>query len=206
MAIITPAQVRDLYPALVGSGEDTRLSTVIGHADALCAAYCGYPRPDSGPYTLAAATYTLYLARDDSADARILRVPVRPIVSVTGVNVDDTWAYGTGTAYSTSTDVTYDARDGLLLASPTGVLGGWSDGPRGNKIVLVAGYSTAPDGLVAILALAVRELLDRGRTGDQTAGTSSRQSYTRPQATHILSDAVRASLDHGYAIVASRGR
>lgn len=205
MALITATRLRDYYPALVGSADDPRLDAVIAQVDALMAAYCGYPRTDTGVHTLEDATYTLHLAHDGVSDPRILKLPVRPIASLTSVNVDSSWTYGSATAYSTTTDVTYDAQAGELLCKPLGTLGTWSTSSRANKVVVVAGYATTPAGLEVIAAAAVRDLLDRQRQGDKLSGSSAGQSWTRQQhAQHLLSDAVRASLDAGYTLWGSR--
>lgn len=204
MSLLTPAQVRELYPTLVGTSEDLRLGALIDEFDALAAAYCGYPRPDSGPYTLASATYTLYLDHD-GGDPRILRLPVRPVVSITSVNVDATWEHGADTAYSTSTDVTFDAREGVLLCKHGGTLNAWGVGVRANKVVLVAGYATAPAGLVSIAAAGVRDLLDRQKAGDKLSASAGGQFFSRAGgANHLLSDSVRAALDAGYTLWGTR--
>lgn len=202
MALVTAAQVREHYPSLTGTGEDTLLNTLITRADGLMAAYCGYPACDSGHHTLEDETYTLYLEAAVE-DPRVLRLPVRPLQSVTSANVDATWDHAAATAVSAA-DYLAVAIDGALYAKPTGSLQAWSTELRSNKVVVVAGFATTPPALVAIAAMAVRDLLDAGKVGQQTSGSSSRQSYSRPEAGSLLSLAVRGSLDAGYAMWSRR--
>lgn len=201
MSLATALQVREHYPSLVGTGEDALLDLLIARADGLMAAYCGYPACDSGYHTLEDVTYTLYLEATDE-DARILRLPVRPVQSVTSVNVDPTWTHGSDTAYTPASDVL--AVDGALYLKPTGALAAWSPAPRANKVVVVAGYATTPPALVAITAFAVRSLLDRGVSADLLSASAGRGSYSQGAAAHLLPDAVRAALDTGFSLWRTR--
>jgi hypothetical protein len=199
LPIITPAQVRDHYQALQGGGDDVLLSAMIARADGLVAAYCGFPENDAGIHTLEDSTYTLYLEAAPE-EPRALRLPLRPVVSVTSANVDPTWGHASSTAL-VSGDYAVSVRDGTLYATPTGSLQAWSTAYRANKVVVVAGFTTCPPALVAILATAVRDLLAQGRAGDKTGGTSSSgQSFTRSHPAHLLSDSVRAALDGAYVV------
>ena len=192
--LLTAAQVREHYPSLSGTGEDARVEAIIPRVEGLVAAYLGLPAADSGVHTLDDTTYTRHLEAD-ATDARRLRLGVRPVVSITSLHVDPLWVYGSDTAYTSGTDFVLDAAEGALYALPSGTLGEFSAELRANRAVVVAGFASGPPALLAVLALAVRDVLDRGKTGDQLSASTSRQNFSRGQATHLLSEAVRTSLD-----------
>lgn len=192
--LLTASQFREHYPPLTGSADDTRVEAIIPRVEGLVAAYLGLPPADSGVHTLEDVTYTRHLEADPT-DARRLRLGVRPVVSVTSVHVDPLWVYGSDTAYTSGTDFVLDAADGALYALPSGGLGEFSPVLRANKVVVVAGFTSGPPALLAVLALAVRDVIDRGKTGDKLSGSSAGQSFSRASAAHILSEAVRTSLD-----------
>lgn len=199
MALITPAQYREHTPALQGTGEDTRLTSVIERVDALMACYCGYPLPDSGGHTLEDVTYTL-ICDVDTHDPRLLRIPVRPVVSVTSIRVDPTWVYGADTVI-VSTDYTLESRSGLVWVHGDAVtLGAWPTERRSVRAIVVAGYATTPPGLVALAAIATRSLLERSDGGDLLSASSARGSWSQAEATSLLPRSVRAGLDAGYRI------
>ncbi len=201
MALVTPDQVREHYPSLVGTGENVLLTTLCSRIDGLLAAWCGYPPNDAGTRTLEDATYTEHLGRP-ALDDRVLRLSIAPIVSVTTVHVDAGLEYGTDALVDPSDYQVIESAGELVLTSASTTA--WSHVARANRVVYVAGFATPPPDLVAIAALAVRDLVDRGKTGDQLSGSSSRQSYSRAAASHLLSEAVRTALDAGYTLWGSR--
>lgn len=202
MAIITPAQVREHFPSLVGTGEDTLLTTLIGRANALMAAYCSFPFPDAGGRTLEAATYTCYLGRP-ALDPRVLDLPIAPVISVTSVHID--------AGLDFDADSLIDAAD-YVLVGPVGQIylpaassSAWSVEPRANKVVVSAGWATAPADLVALAATAVRHLIDGAHVGAEVLSVSAGgQSQTRQAAASLLPPVVRAGLDAGYTLWRNR--
>ncbi len=201
MALLTPAQVREHYPSLAGTSDDTLVATLCSRVDGLLAAWCGYPRTDAGTRTLEDATYTEHLGRP-ALDDRVLRLTIAPIVSVTSVHIDAGLEYGAETLVDSSAYQVLESSGELVL--PSASTTAWSRVDRANRVVYVAGFVTTPPELVAIAALAVRDLMDRGKTGDQLSGSSSQQSFSRAAATHVLSQAVRAALDSNYTLWGSR--
>lgn len=202
MALITAAQVREHYPTLTGTGEDSLLATLIERADALMAAYCGYPLPDSGGHTLEDTTYTVRASV--GIDRRVAWLPVRPVVSITSIYDDPAWSWGSDTLVP-STDYTLDGRTGEVWIHGEAVAWSqWSEARGAVKVVCVAGYATTPPGLVALAAYAVRAMLDRGHAGDVLSAAGGRSSYSQEASAHLLPRAVRAGLDAGYRIWGTR--
>jgi hypothetical protein len=194
MALLTAAQVREHYPQLVGTGQDPLLDTLIARADSLMAAYCGYPLTDSGIYTLEDSTYTEYLSADPSTPG-IVRLTVTPVQSITSTYADETWGWD-ATTLVPSTDRAYESRSGIVwLLGTSTTRTSWTEGYRSVKVVYVGGWATPPAGLIAIGAMAVRDLVDRGFGGELLSASTSRQTVSRGQAGHVLSEAVRGALD-----------
>ncbi len=193
MALITAAQVREHYPQIVGTGEDTLLDTMITRADGLIAAYCGYPAYDGGTVrTLEDQTYTLYLDGPRFTEPQCLDLGIRPVVSVTSAHVDSAWDYGSDAQVATA-DMVLDARAGLLWLR-SDASSSWEDSPRANKVVIVAGFASTPPDLVAAAAMLVRHLL--ALRHQQGVGTFSAggQSATRSDADELVPAAVREAL------------
>lgn len=192
MAIITVADFQVHYPNLVGTANNVEINTVIGQADALLALLCGLPAPDAGARTLAAATYTVYPAAPDPCEPRRIRLPLRPVVSVTSVHVDIQELYGAATLLSAS-EYVLDGQRGELWLTPQATHAWYTTG-RANKVVVSAGFSATPPDLKAIAISATRHLWDRRRTQGIANQASSGTAQTYADATGILPQAVRDAL------------
>jgi hypothetical protein len=192
LAIITPAQFREHYPQLTGTGEDTILATLVTRADALCAQYCGFPRPDAGVHTFEDVTYTLYPPGPDRDEPRRISLRIYPIVSVTSAYVDETEGYAAGTAVA-SGDMVLDKNKGQIWLTPS-ASSAWAYGGRSNKITIVAGFTAAPDDLVAIIAAQVRHLLDQRRVQGVTQASAASQYVARPDANLMIPKTVQDML------------
>ncbi len=195
--------MREHYPGLTGTGEDTLLASFVARADGLMAGYCGFPRPAaSQARTLEAATYVSYLDGPRLDEPRILDLPVYPVVSVTSVYLDASWDYGAAALLDPSEYELVAATGELYL--PGSSAHGWIAAARAQKVTYVAGYSTAPPDLVAITALAVRHLLDQRHAPQVLSSTVGGVSQSREAAGSLLPPTVRAALDGGYALWGSR--
>lgn len=193
MALITAAQVREHYPAIVGTGEDTLLDTLISRADALLAGYCGFPAYDGGNVkTLEDQTYTLYIDAPRFDDPRCLDLRIRPVVSVTSACVDSSWDYASSDDVVAG-DMVLDSRRGTLWLR-SDASSSWADAPRANKIVVVAGFPTTPPDIVAAAAMLVRHLLDLRGTAGRTSITAQGSSQTRIDANDLIPASVQAAM------------
>lgn len=165
MALMTAAEVRAVYlRTLTGTAEDANLDTLIARFDALGAGYCGFPAMDLSP-TFEARTYTHYL---DGPGGQILRLRVRPVISVTSIHDDPTHEYSS-TYLVAATDYTLYGDLGLVELKPTSVWGEWS-GPededglpeeRNVKVVYSAGFATIPAGIKHACGLQIKHWWDR---------------------------------------------
>lgn len=170
MALITAAEARDYIPGLTSTGEDTTLDKYILRADALMAAWCGYPAisATTAP-TFEDVSYTHYF---DGADGPALSLRVSPVQSITTAKTDSlgTWGYDTTIA---SGDRTLDALEGVLYINPD-ASEGWLTGLRAIEVVYVAGYSTIPEWLKSACGIYVANMWrlrkERGKTSVSAGG------------------------------------
>lgn len=182
---MTPAQVRQHYPAL--TGDDGLISTMVEQVDGLMAGVCGFPVADSGIRTMQSTTYTRYPI--PLMDPQVVRLGV-PIVSVTSAHVSVDWTYGSGDAV-TLTDIVIDGAS--LILKPTASKA-WSMSYRVNRAVVVGGYGTTPPALIAITAAAVRHMLHGRHTGPLLSASAGGQSMSVAAPADILPPDVIAAL------------
>lgn len=191
---VTVAQVKEHWPQLTGNLEDSIITTMIGRADALMALHCNFPRPDGAvAHTLGQATYTLYPDPPTDEEPRRLRTGIRPIISVTSVHSDPLWAYGADTEIPSGDRVT-DLETGDIWLKPNASTSFHRGVVRDIKVVLSAGFATAPDELVALVAMTVRHLLDLRHGPTVQSITAGGQSVTREAALEVLPRTVQAAL------------
>lgn len=162
MALLTATQAR-VYLAYLDSSEDTLIDTMIARATSVLAAWCGWPRNDSGGQTMEASTYTFYLDAPTDEGAQEIAVPVWPLVTVTSVYDDPERAYGASTLVS-SGDYDTDLQAGRIILKPSSTLGKFSTARRALKVTVSAGYSTAPADLAQALGMMVKHLLELRHT------------------------------------------
>jgi hypothetical protein len=188
--VISAAQFREIYPALTGTAEDPVIEALIDRADALIADYIRFPRVDGVVGTLAATTYTFHLGEDwvNVDDDRCLELPVRPLVSLTTAHRSIEWTWDATTLVD-SGDLVVDLELGEVWLTPSSGLA-WLSESRANRVVCVAGWSTLPEPLVQLVAMAVRHLLDRRRNQGRAGPTDSPLVDTDV----LLPDAVKEGL------------
>lgn len=194
VAIITTAQVLEHFPGIVGSGEDTLLAKLVDRLDALAAAFCGLPLPDSATArTLAAATYTKEYDGPDPVVPTAIRLydDFGPnVASITNVWIDADQVYSTA---ASSSGYRLIKPRGLLVMLPTS-LDSWVEAPFGNRVTLVAGYATTPPDLIAACAMGVRHLIQLRRSGNFDQLTQAGQSFTLRDAGVLLPGSVKEAL------------
>lgn len=202
MALITPAQFKEHYPQLSGTGADALLTTLIARANDLLAAYCGYRLPDGAlAHTLEVARYTLRIDGPVPGMPRVLCLDLRPINDLVSVHVDSTWAFGGGTEVTSQVEDDEDLRrTGMLWLLPSSSTE-WESSHRSNKVVVDAGYATTPPGLVALAAQATRHLWDLRQTqGEESFGYGG-DAATRVDADKHLPQLVKDGLRAGRYIL-----
>lgn len=199
MAIITPAQVRDHYPGLTGTGEDTRLGVLIDQANGLCAAWAGWPEADAGGHTFESATYTVYADGPDPRQPRRLPLPLRQVASVTTVHSGTQWLYDASELVASDQYVVERGRALLLKSNSTPAA--WRSGLRAQRVVAVAGFATAPPALVLAIAEQVRHLLDRPRGGDRASVSRRGGSTSAPEPAELVPQAVQDALGAAGVVV-----
>lgn len=146
MTLPTAAVVRGWIPSLGGTGEDTTLDLFIARADAVLASWCGFPAASqSVDPTMEATTYTHYLDGPTSTDPRLIRLPVRPVASVTSVHQDDTGDASYATEIVSGDRVLDDLAGTIWLTPDATSIGGWMTRRRAIKVVYSAGINTGAD-------------------------------------------------------------
>ena len=193
----TEAKARSVSELSANAATDTILDDLIARADEMIAEACGMPRPSAiGLRTMASATYTLYSGEGwldvDPVNARILRVGVRPVTTITSVHEAVDEAFDSG-ALVASAD--YGSRGELaeeIYLSQTSTHGQWSRQDRRIKAVVVAGWATAPGTLKQAAAELVMHLYElrtrRGKTSIQQGNLNT--AYR----TEIIPDHILATL------------
>jgi hypothetical protein len=170
MALLSAAEARAWLPSLTGPAEDTTIDTFISRMDGIIAEYLGFPPASTGAAPTAdSATYTLYSDAGGypvrvAEGGTVLRLPARPVTSVTSIHIDPLWEHGASTLVA-STDYVIDGDAGEVRLKPTRTLGAFSTGPRVVKVVCVAGYSTTPGWLEEAAGLTFRHAWGRRHTG-----------------------------------------
>lgn len=129
------------------TGSDTELQNLLDRVEAVVAEYLGFPKPasSSSTSTLEDTNYTLYFDGPTSADPTVLQLNVKPINSVTSVHSDLLREYGSDTLLTLS-NIDIDTVNGRLIIRPSKP-DTFYKGFRANKVVLNAGYQTAPAAL-----------------------------------------------------------
>lgn len=146
MTLPTAAVVRGWIPSLTGTAEDTTLDLFIARADGVLASWCGFPAVSQGvDPTLEATTYTHYLHGPTSGDPRLIRLPVRPVASVTSVHLDTSGDASYATEV-TSGDRELDGMEGTIWLTPDATTTAeWGKRRRYIKVVYSAGINTGAD-------------------------------------------------------------
>lgn len=195
--MITAANFRTRYPQLTGTTEDSTILELAADADDLIAAFCGMPEPIAGAgHTMQLATYTVYVDRPSAMEPSALCLCVRPIISITSINVDATRVYGAGTLLVAGTDYTFDAVQGIILQT-YGSLFSWPTTFRATKVVLVAGYAVTPPGLRSIACATVRHLWNLRAVQGESAFGIAGDSATLTDTDVLLPQAVKDALQSG---------
>lgn len=164
------------------TAEDSAITTMIAQADAVLAEWCGFP-PASASVdpTLESTTYTHYLDGPSPRDARLIRLPVRPVASITSIHDDQDrdWTYDADDLVD-SGDYTLDGVDGTVWLHDDAAHGtAWGAGRRVLKVIYVAGYDTGADARItrAIVALVAHWWAQRSMAG-QTSVTLTDTTIT----------------------------
>lgn len=148
MAVITEEEAREFINALSGT-DPVVIKTILRVADAAVATHLGYPRAGVGLQpSIEAATHTLYL--DGPADPstavgrRTLRLPVRPIITITSIFDDPSAEYDPEDEVA-ATDFNLFLDDGEIILKEDSTQGAWSPGRRAQRVIGSLGFSTVPD-------------------------------------------------------------
>jgi len=194
VALITATEARVLLPSLTSGSADSDLDTYITRAGQALAKWCAFPT-DGGASTLEQATYTMYLSCPDVLNPLILQLPVRPIISVSSVNVDVNREYNASTALTEGVDFVVDKEQGrLVLTGSTSNY--WTSSFEAIRVVADAGLATVPEIVKQACALTVKanwdkrqmQNLDQIQTGSDNTVFTKFEYHVPPDARDLVSD------------------
>ena len=153
--LITAEEARLQIPGLTGTGEDSKLETLITALGRAFARHCGYPGTNP---SMESTSYTRFL---DGPGGRDLVLDVWPVVSVTSLYDDPTLDFTDSQYLVSSGDyAVIDANQGLVRLKSTATHGAWNTAKGCIKATYTAGYATVPDDLKHAARLAVRAWWD----------------------------------------------
>lgn len=201
MALITAAQFKEHYPQMAGTASDTRIDTIIARADALMAAYCGYPpySGGGGARSMTSQSYVTYHDGPSATEPDVLCLCVRPVTAIGSIYVDTTRVYGASSAFVSGVDFERDDLLGILVLLPAAART-WSAGFRSIKASFTGGFVTTPPDLVALAAMTTRHLWDLREVQGETAYGIGGDTATRTDFDAAIPASVRAMLDKAYLV------
>ena len=174
MALVSAAKLREYLPEIAGNTAiDGELNSLLSRVEKGIANFLGFPKNESllSP-TLESATYTFYVDAPTDSDFYTLQLPICPVISVTSVHSDVNREYTSDTLIDSSTyDI--DKKYGSIILKPYNISRYFSTGKRANKVICVAGYTSAPADLEhAICVLA--SMMQRNKSNQGKESISSR--------------------------------
>jgi hypothetical protein len=174
MALVSASTLREYLPEIASNTAiDGELNSLIARVEKGIANFLGYPKNESllSP-TLESATYTFYVDAPSNGDFYTLQLPIAPVTSITSVHSDVNREYASDTLIP-GTTYELDQKYGKIILKPYNITRYFSTGTRSNKVVCVAGYTTAPADLEhAICVLA--SMLQRNKSNQGKDSITSR--------------------------------
>lgn len=149
MSLVSLATFKEYIPEVQGSGSDTELQNLLDRVEAAIASYIGFLKPlyDADAGTTAAPslsdrTYTFYIDEGMPDYPYVLALPVRPLISVASWHSDINREYNSDSLVA-ATEYDIDSTHGriILKDSATTTI---ERGFRANKVICVAGFTSAP--------------------------------------------------------------
>lgn len=148
MSLVSLSTFKEYLPEVAGTDSDTELQNILNRVESAIASYIGFPRfltSDNVEPVLEDKTYRLYVDHTMPDLPFVLPLPIRPIVSVTSWHSDIERLYGSDTLIDGS-EYEIDKENGRLIINSTSGEA-IEQGFRANKVIVVAGFQTAPDDL-----------------------------------------------------------
>jgi hypothetical protein len=205
--LVTVAEAKAHIPALTSSSttEDAFISTLIGRADRVFAARCGYPGPAP---TMEARTYVLDLA---ALSGRELDLEVYPVCSVASAAIDPAADFGGDEEAVPVADISIRRASVARLVSTSSCA--WSPSAGANRVTFYAGYNGSStvsgahtsSATTITVASTARFYLDTGGLGRVVVGSevitfTGRTSTTLTGCTRGAEGTTAASISDGATI------
>jgi hypothetical protein len=177
MPLVSASTLKEYLPELTGDGADTELTNLIVRVEGAIALHLGFPVYDGGVQrSLNSQTYTVYLDGPMATMRDTVQIPFRPIINVTSVFSDVNREYGSDTEI-TNTQYEKDLQNGRIILKPTVASSGFDSGYRVLKIVLTAGFASAPSDLEHAICVYC-SMLHRAKVSQGKASISQRDTTT----------------------------
>ena len=199
MSLVDLSTIKEYIPEIAGrTGQDSQLTNLRDRVETAVARYLGFPSPDDSTNpVLDQATYTFFVDSPTLYDSFTLQVPIAPIVSVTSVHSSINRLYGSDQLIDSSY-YTHNSANGRIYLDPNTSTKAFSSAYRGNKVVVVAGYSsvTLPDDAEHAICVWISQLhrnkTSQGKDQINQANTSVKISIkTMPQEVKELLNPIR---------------
>ena len=174
MSLVSLATFKEYLPEIQGSGSDTELQNILDRTESAIAEYIGFPKfYDSGYITpqLSARSYTVYIDSPFSDIPYMLPLPIRPVNSISSWHSDVERLYGSDTEIAAGEYDIDNVLGRLYLKSTSSKT--IESGIRANKVVLNAGWSTAPDDLEHAICV-YASTVQRSKTSQGKDSTTQR--------------------------------
>jgi len=174
MSLVSLATFKEYLPEVQGSGSDTELQNLLDRVESAIAEYIGFPKYfDDGFIApqLSSRSYTLYIDSPFSDIPYMLPLPIRPVNSITSWHSDVERLYGSDTEIGSS-EYDLDNVLGRLYLKTTSSKT-IESGIRANKVVLNAGWDTAPEDLEHAICVYASSL-QRGKQSQGKDSTTQR--------------------------------
>jgi len=174
MSLVSLATFKEYLPEIQGSGSDTELQNLLDRVESAIAEYIGFPAYFDGSYIapqLSARSYTLYIDSPFNDIPYMLPLPIRPVNSITSWHSDVERLYGSDTEIASSEYDLDNVLGRLYLKTTSSET--IEAGIRANKVVLNAGWSTAPEDLEHAICV-YASALQRGKQSQGKDSTTQR--------------------------------
>ena len=169
MSLVSLSTLKEYLPEITGTGADTELTNIIKRAEADIARFLGFPVSDAGGSpSLEAATYTLYIDNPVFNNKFVLRLPIKPLITITSIHSDPNRDY-TASTEITSGEYHLDLQNAEVIIKIGVSTVAFSNAFRSNRVVCSAGYSSAPEDLIHAVCVFASQL-HRQKTSQGSAG------------------------------------
>lgn len=143
MSMVTTTTLKTYLPEITGDAANVALGDLLNRVECAVARWLGWPAPSTtADAQLDAVSYTFFLDGPTYSRHDVIRLPVRPVNSITSIHSDVNRQYGSDTLID-STTYDLDKLNGLVILDPVNATDYFDNGYRAIKVVCNAGYQSS---------------------------------------------------------------